>query len=77
MGSFCTNGVYTYGVRPERKTEICSNKRIRQLLRKQKKKRVGLSKLYKVRQSDGIPRFTIRRGSLHDNAVLPGFMPMA
>ena len=58
-------------------TKVSNNKRVRQLLKKHKKRRCSnLSQLYRVRQSESVPRFKIRGGVLYDNTVIPGFIPM-
>ncbi len=53
-----------------------SNKQLRRTLRKiKRRKSKSPSALYRVRGPKDSSRFVIRRGSLHDNAIIPGFIP--
>ena len=53
-----------------------SNKQLRKILKKiKRRKRKSPSALYRVREPKNSSRFVIRRGSLYDNAIIPGFIP--
>ena len=53
-----------------------SNKQLRKILKKiKRRKRKSPSALYRVREPKNSSRFVIRRGSLHDNGIIPGFIP--
>lgn len=53
-----------------------SNKQLRRILKKiKRRKSKSPSALYRVRGPKDSSRFVIRRGSLHDNGIIPGFIP--
>ena len=74
MGSHCIKSPVSEP--PTRDQVLVSNKRIRQIFKKLRKRRAkSVSDLYCLKQPADLPRFSIKEGRLHDHTIIPGFLP--